>query len=666
MSAASASTVALKAPIAHQKIEKPQNGLAGLKHWRQDILAGLVVSLISLPFSLGIAVASGCDGQNGHAHPIVGIISAIIAGFVLPFLGGSYVTISGPAAGLAPILLASMVVLGRKDLGAGYPLLLVAIFFAGIIQMVLAKLKLARLSAMFPAAVVEGMLCSIGLLIIVKQFPLLMGVKFHAHAFHEYVMEVPAHISQMNWSVFSIGALSLAVMFALSACKANWLKVVPPQVIAVVFGSTLGLIFGLSGDALIHIEPNPLGHGFQLPDFRGAWNDSGVWTAIVTTVVTLTLIDGIESLATIMAIDKIDPFHRKSDPNRTLFAMGVSNIASSALGGLTIIPGGVKSTACIMSGGRTQWANFYNACFLLVYLLLARPIINMMPYGVLAAMLIFTGYKLCRPKVWKHVAHIGWEQLLIFTITVIATLSTDLLWGIITGIVAKLLLTLGLHLAAPRQAVSTVVNGQGAPHSRKSWLACLLEPFRSPVGRTETIDDTHHVYFTGPLVSFNLMQVSGALAKAPATAKHIFLHVTDDVTLIDHTSCESLHHFADECHRSGTAKVELLGLDSMMPRSTFPTCMRTRSARLAAQKNGNGRVRKPMGAVIRDRDLAPQQPDGDDAMTWLSLSEPAVATVDEEGENSRRVAEAKAAMDWLDLERASGGPVTAKNTSYPN
>src|SRR5262249_5107718 len=159
----------------------------------------------------------------------------------------------------------------------------------------------------------------------------------------------------------------------------------------------------------------------RLPDFQGAWNDAGLWPAIATTVITLTLIDGIESLATVMAIDKIDPFHHKSDPNRTLFAMGVSNIVSSIARGLTILPGGVNSTDCTMSGGRTPWPNFYIACSLLVYLLLARPVINLMPYSVLAAMLIFTGYKLCRPKVWKHVAHIGWEQIVVFTITVVGT-----------------------------------------------------------------------------------------------------------------------------------------------------------------------------------------------------------------------------------------------------
>src|SRR3974390_1001359 len=127
--------------------EKPQNGVAGLKHWRHDLLAGLVVSLVSLPFSLGIAVASG-------APPIPGLTSAIIAGLVLPFLGGSFVTISGPAAGLAAALLAGMLLLGKGAPGEGYPLLLVAIFLTGAVQVVLAYLKAAKISAIYPSSVV--------------------------------------------------------------------------------------------------------------------------------------------------------------------------------------------------------------------------------------------------------------------------------------------------------------------------------------------------------------------------------------------------------------------------------------------------------------------------------------------------------------------------------
>ena len=178
----------------------------------------------------------------------------------------------------------------------------------------------------------------------------------------------------------------------------------------------------------------PLANGIVLPDFAGVWSTTRrLWLSLVLLVVTLVLIDGTESLATIAAVDKLDPYRRKSDPDRTLLAMGVSNVASSMLGGLTIIPGIVKSTANILGGGRTQWANFYNACFLLTFLIFGRDLINMVPTCVLASILVFIGYKLCRPKVWLHMAKIGKEQLAIFATTVLVTVTTDLLVGILVG-----------------------------------------------------------------------------------------------------------------------------------------------------------------------------------------------------------------------------------------
>ena len=379
---------------AELSMEKPENGLAGLKHWRHDLLAGMVVSLVSVPFSLGIAVASG-------APPVCGLISAIIAGLILPFLGGSYVTISGPAAGLAPALFAAMILLGKGDRAVGYPLLLVAICLTGVVQIVLAKFRLARFSAIFPASVVEGMLAAIGLLIIAKQLPLIFGSPHNSFAAHEFwgiVRETPSQFLRMDPKVFFLGAFTLALIFALASLKTRWVKVVPPQVIAAIVGLIIGRLLGLTGDRLIFIPDHPLRNGFQWPHFQQALANNSLWWPIFTTVLTLTLIDGVESLATIAAIDKIDPFKRKSDPNRTLNAMGVSNLCSSLAGGLTIIPGGVKSTTGILSGARTQWANFYNACFLLAYLLLGRQLINLMPMSVLGAIVLYTGYKLCTPR----------------------------------------------------------------------------------------------------------------------------------------------------------------------------------------------------------------------------------------------------------------------------
>src|SRR3954447_16055487 len=199
-------------PAVPISTEKPRNGLAGLKHWRHDLAAGLVVSLSSLPFSLGIAVASG-------APPICGLISAIIAGLVLPFLGGSYVTVSGPAAGLAPVLFASMLLLGRGNQAVGYPLLLGAICLTGLVQVVLAKLKMARFAAVFPASVVEGMLAAIGLLILAKQLPLLVGHHFESHEFWGILAEAPRQMLTMDRGVFLVGLFCLILIFVLASLK---------------------------------------------------------------------------------------------------------------------------------------------------------------------------------------------------------------------------------------------------------------------------------------------------------------------------------------------------------------------------------------------------------------------------------------------------------------
>lgn len=552
--------------------EKPQNGFAGLKHWKHDIVAGLLVSLISLPFSLGIAVASG-------APPIAGLISAIIAGMLLPFLGGSFVTISGPAAGLAPVLLTSMLTLGHYQTGgdqnaaraAGYPLLLAVICMVGAVQIVLCLIKAARFSAVFPAAVVEGMLAAIGLLIIAKQLPFLLGVKFEAHKFWEYVREAPSKFRERDNKVFNLGLFCLAFLFSLSAIKAKWIKKVPAPVVMVVVGTIIASFLHLTSKQMIDIPAHPFRHGLVTPDFRGLFADHSLWLSVVGIVLTLTMIDGVESLATASAVDKIDPFHRKSNPNRTLLAMGVSNICSSIAGGLTIIPGGVKSKANIEGGGRTLWANFYNACFLLIYILVARNYINMIPYAALAAMLIHTGWKLCRPAIWRHVAHIGREQLVLFAATVLVTITTDLLWGIVFGIVAKLVMA--AVFAAPG-FLDVVGRRSGYGRLMASSIGHLPDLFRDPVTRRETADGSYNLYFGRPLVCFNSMHLNDELALIPRDARSVRLHMTDRVTLIDHTSCDTLIHFVEEFERSGRGVVKILGLDRMFARSHYPAAMR--------------------------------------------------------------------------------------------
>ena len=502
-----------------------------------------------------------------------GIVSAIIAGFLLPFLGGSFVTISGPAAGLAPVLYGGMVALGDGNMAVGYPRVLAAICIAGVLQFFLARLKVARLSAIFPAAAIEGMLAAIGLMIIVKQIPLLLGQRFESHDFWEILAEVPSKLPTMNPQVFWLGIGSTALIFTLAAVPSRLLKVMPPPVWAFVLGTVIAQLFlQLAPEHLIHVPEAPLANGIVLPDFAGIAADRGLWLSLALIVVTLVLIDGTESLATIAAVDKLDPFRRKSDPDRTLTAMGVSNVASSLLGGLTIIPGIVKSTANIIGGGRTQWANFYNACFLLTFLILGRDLINAVPTVVLASILLFVGYKLCRPKVWIHMARIGKEQLAIFATTVLVTVTTDLLIGIGVGVAMKLALCVWYN-SRSRAA---------QPGAKPPLASRFVDLLRNPVARREYADGHYDMYLERPLVCFNLFHLIRELDRIPSDAKEVNLQVTERVTIIDHTTCENLLHYLEEYSlHEGKPALQIQGLERLHSTSPDETSIRLSEPRQA-------------------------------------------------------------------------------------
>jgi MFS superfamily sulfate permease-like transporter len=213
-------SMAVKQTVPPPTIEEtPQNGLAGLKHWRQDMLAALVVALVSVPLSLGIALASG-------APPLCGLTSEIIAGLIFPFLGGAYVTISGPAAGLAPVLFAGITTLGHGNMEVGYHLILCVIFMVGIVQLILTWLKAAKFSQMFPQAAIHGMLASIGFLLAAKQIPNFIGCTFHAHDFFAVMAETPSQL--FNQCFLNRRNLPAASVSAQRPADARWILEVHP------------------------------------------------------------------------------------------------------------------------------------------------------------------------------------------------------------------------------------------------------------------------------------------------------------------------------------------------------------------------------------------------------------------------------------------------------
>jgi MFS superfamily sulfate permease-like transporter len=556
--------------------DKPENGLKGLRHWRYDLLAGLQVSLVSLPLSLGIAIASG-------APPITGLISAIIAGLVYPLLGGSYVTISGPAAGLAPALLAGMLTLGNGDLAAGYPLLLVAICLTGVVQLFLTVFKVGEFAKMMPIAVMEGMLAAIGLMIIIKQIPALLGdLATPSKSILLALGNIPNSFVAMEYDIFFIGASSLVLVFFLNKNKVGWLGFIPAPLVVVCVGIVLGYLFQVDPKYLIKIPDNLTEDGFTLPDFARVWNDPNLWSGVIVVVVTLTLIDGIESLATVAAVDKIDPFQRRSDPNKTLRAMAVSNILSSIAGGLTIIPGGIKSRANIDAGGRTLWANAYNAVFLIIFLWVGKDLINSIPLATLAAVLIYVGWRLCEPRGWIKALAIGKEQFFLFSVTVISVLTIDLLFGILIGIFTKALLLFYLQMPSFRYILTGRISLRQLPNVLRGILRGL---FANPVIRHQVFredgKEEHSVYLSSSFC-FNLLKLEKTLSDIPRYAD-VNLVMTLSARMVDHTAMEHLHYFQEQCVQDGR-KCQIRGLESFHRFSNHPLSAGLRDGRRHRQQ----------------------------------------------------------------------------------
>lgn len=531
-------------------LDQPQNGLAGLKHWRHDMLAGLVVALVSVPLSLGIALASG-------APPVCGLTSEIIAGLIFPLIGGAYVTISGPAAGLAPILYSSIAALGHGDMTKGYQLVLGVIMFAGLTQIVLTKLNAAKFSYLIPRSAIHGMLAAIGLMIIVKQIPNFMGQKFEAHETFGLIAEIPSHFALVNAPVLLIAIVCLTVLLLLSKIKIKPLQLVPPHLAVVVIGIGLGQFFRLDPTFLVAIPQNPLQHGIVFPDFAGLFSSPTLIPTIIFCVFALTLVDGCESLATIHAIDQIDPFHRKSNPNRTLLAMGVSNVCSSLVGGLTIIPGAIKSATNIVAGGRTAWVNFYNAVFLIVFLVFFHEMICRIPVAALSAVLVHIGFKLAGPEKWHQALELGWDQFAVFSTVVTVTMCSDLLVGIACGIGVKILLLafflMRCHDAQKRHA-----------SLKQHLIHAFTSIFRNPISRvTEVSPDLVEVHFGGPVTCFNNLFVRDTFEEIGKQNKLIKLCFDPSVKVVDHSSTVFLKSFKDDRHRVGLSEVTMVGLDRL-------------------------------------------------------------------------------------------------------
>lgn len=429
------------------------SGFSSLKkYWKDELISGFMVSLIALPLCLGIAVASGVP-------PMAGLIAAIVGGLFMSRVTGSFVTISGPAAGLIVVNLGAVESLGQGDMLAGYKYALAAFLVAGVIQMILGLLKVGKFGDFFPAAAVHGMLAAIGVIIIVKQ--LFVALDYTPEAGNEHgilgsIMQVPEAFVNMNPEIAFIALVSLFILVIHPHITFKPIKVIPAPMWVIICSipfshifdlfhehnyKLIGHVYELGPKNLVHL-PDKVIQGFVLPDFGMTFTGT-FWLAVLS----ISLVATLESLLSAQAVDTLDPYHRKSNLNRDVSAMGTGSALSGLIGGLPMISEIVRSSANIGNGGKTQWANFFHGGFLLLFLLLGKPIIEQIPLAALAAMLIHVGFRLASPSEFKHVSQIGKEQLLIFLTTLVAVLVTDLLIGVLAGILMQVIIH--LYYGAP-------------------------------------------------------------------------------------------------------------------------------------------------------------------------------------------------------------------------
>lgn len=535
----------------------PKTGLAGLAaHWRSDLLSGFLVFLIALPLCLGISMASGFP-------PSAGIITAIIGGMLVSRVSGSFVTINGPAAGLIVVVLSAVQSLGEGDAMAGYRYTLAAIVVASAVQILMGVFKAGRLSSFFPASVVHGMLAAIGIIIMAKQINVVLGTTPEpGSSLFSTIAQIPHSIVNLNPDIAIIGVSGLLILIAWSLIKNPTLKMIPAPLLVVLVGMGLARYFDLQHEHMYLFLPDAhfLPHheatvgpkflvaisdnfmsGFYFPDFT-KFATVEFWEAVIS----ISLVGSLESLLSAMAVDKLDPYKRHSNLDRDLIAVGVGNLIAGLIGGLPMIAEIVRSSANVNNGAKTQWANFFHGSFMLLFVVLFPRLIHSIPLAALAALLVFTGFRLASPKEFAKVMGVGKEQLLLFVVTIIGVLATDLLIGVGIGILTKF----AMHML------------RGVRLNNLFKIHFVIEPKDA---------DSVIVSIVGAAIFSNFMSLKTALANLQPGKMVIFQ--LNNAYLIDHTVMEFIHDFQHNYEAQG-GQCQFFGMEYHDVFSEHPLAVR--------------------------------------------------------------------------------------------
>jgi len=428
-----------------------------------DIKAGIVVFLVALPLCLGIAMACKVPLFSG-------IVAGVVGGILVTAFSGSKYSVSGPAAGLTAIVLASVTQLGS------YQAFLAAVVFAGVLQILLGILKAGSVGNYIPNAVIKGMLAGIGIILIIKQIPHLFGYDKDPEGDEQFIQldgensftELVHMINFITPGAVIIGLVSFAILLIAEKPfykKDKILSNLPGPLLAVVFGVLLTVSF--KSHSFLAIDPqhlvnlpsissiSDLQENLIFPDFSFA-NNSKFWMVVLT----LGIVASLETLLGIEAVDKLDPYKNESNTNKELLAQGIGNMACGFLGGLPVTSVIVRSSANINAGAKSKLSTIIHASLLLISVLLLPNILALIPNACLAAILIMTGFKLTKLAIFKEQWKFGYEQFIPFVVTIVVMLVTDLLKGVCAGVVVAVIYIIRDNIKSSFDASSDIINGE--------------------------------------------------------------------------------------------------------------------------------------------------------------------------------------------------------------
>lgn len=532
--------------MATDSTEIPRGNIEGfVKHWKEDLLSGFFVFLIALPLCLGISVACGYP-------PIAGIFTAIIGSILTTFISNSELTIKGPAAGLIVIAIGCINDFGGPGSTSAYQAALTVGVAAAVMQILFGFFRAGILGEFFPLSAVHGMLAAIGVIIIIKQIPIAVGVGNSGEPL-ELLTEIPHKILEANPAIAAIGGVSILIMFLWPwiTKRISVLKVIPAPIVVLLVAVPMGMGFDL-----LHKHSYVLqGHKYQLDDHylvdmpdkvfgmfdRITFPDFSALQALKAWKWALMffIIGSLESLLSAKAIDLIDPWKRKTSLDRDMVGVGAGNLCAAMLGGLPMISEIVRSKANIDNGARTRFADLWHGVFLLLCVALIPMILHRIPLAALAAMLIYTGYRLAHPTEFLNVLKIGREQLIIFVTTLVAVLATDLLIGIGIGIGVKIV----IHIA------------NGVPIRSLFWP--YLEVVEEDESTVRIIAHQSAVFsnwipFRRQIENLGLIQ-----------RKNVIIDLSD-TKLVDHSVMDKLHELERDFEQENL-ELTIIGLETHQP-----------------------------------------------------------------------------------------------------